>query len=255
LKGAIYKNSALVFSSLLVAGLSTPQNACAQQMPGREVQKYGDYRVGSFVGAFIPNSAAWTGNGAINGFPFSASGNLSLKTGFAAGGLVGRSFGEYLNIDVEAGYAESKLNKFDGTVSITGIGNSNGPTPVKGRVHAWSAFVNGLITPFGTNNAVTFYIGGGPGVARATAELDSFGFNSMMIPINSKNTQTAFALNAIIGVDFKLLPRDAPQQLELGIGGEFVWINARSLGSGSGIQAHNEAVSGEIIGAVVEYRF
>ena len=242
---------------LLVAlGLATftaaaiPQNASSAELMEQSVASVGNYRVGAFAGAFIPNRASWNGSGTINALPFAASGHISLNTGSAVSGLVGYAFNSYLNVDLALGRVASNFEKFDGTVSIAGLGSLSGSMPLSGRIHTTAGFVNFLITPVGTDGRLTPYFGIGPGFANSTARLQSFSVGPAILPINSTSSETDPAADVVLGFDVKMTP-----QLEIGLAYEYVWIDAKHLGSGSGIQANAGHVSGHILGLVLEYRF
>jgi opacity protein-like surface antigen len=226
-------------------------------------EELGDYRVGGFAGAFVPNTQSWSGSGMLNGIPISASGKLTLNTGWAAGGLLGYSFEktpglEWLNIDLELGYVSSTFNRFDGNIAIAGLGNFAGPAPLDGDIRTIAGFLNVLATPFGIrqvwNNRLTPFIGFGPGVANSRAKIRSLSVGPVSLPINSISTETDFAFDVAVGTDIAILPETAPQ-LELGISYEYTWIDVKHLGTGAGIQANAGAASGHIFGMLLEYRF
>jgi opacity protein-like surface antigen len=225
-------------------------------------EEVGDFRVGSFAGAFLPNTENWTGGGTVSGLPIAASGKLSLNTGWAAGGLLGYSFEktpgwEWLNIDLELGYVSSSFSHFDGNISIAGLGNFTGPAPLVGQIHTMAGFLNVLATPFGQRqllyNRLTPFIGLGPGIAHSTAKLQSFSVGPATLPVNSTSNETDFAFDVALGADYAISP--SVPGLELGVSYEYTWIDVKHLGTGAGIQANAGAASGSIFGVVLEYRF
>jgi hypothetical protein len=242
--------ASLIASSLIF--FSAPALSASLEEPG-------DWRVGSFAGVFLPNTESWSGNGNINGIPISASGNLTVNTGWAVGGLLGYSFQntpglEWLNIDLELGYVSSTFNRFDGNIAIPGLGNFAGPAPIVGQIRTIAGFLNFLATPFGQrqllDNKLTPFIGIGPGIANSRAKLQSFSVGPATLPINSTSSETDFAFDVAIGADYAIT-----RELELGISYEYTWIDVKHLGTGAGIQANAGAASGSIIGMVLEYRF
>jgi len=223
----------------------------------------GDWRVGGFAGAFVPNAESWSGSGALNGIPISATGKLSLNNGWAVGGLLGYSFEktpglEWLNLDLELGYVSSTFSKFDGNITIPGLGNFAGPAPIDGDIRTIAGFLNVLATPFGIrqvwNNRLTPFVGIGPGLANSEAKIRSFSVGPVSLPVNSTSSETDFAFDVIVGTDIAILPESAPH-LELGISYEYTWIDVKHLGSGAGIVANAGPASGHIFGMVLEYRF
>jgi Outer membrane protein beta-barrel domain len=250
---------AAILAPLILSGLAlfaTPAFAA-------ESDELGDFRVGGFAGAFVPNKQNWSGSGTLNGLPFNGTGKMTLNNGWAIGGLLGYSFRktpgwEWLNIDLELGHVATSFQKFDGNVNIAGLGSLNGPFPLDGQLHTEAGFVNILATPFGQrvlwDNRLTPFIGIGPGLAHSTAKVRSFSLGPATLPINSTSTETDFAFDAAIGTDIAILPQSVPE-LELGISYEYTWIDTKHLGGGSGIQANTGAASGNIFGVVLEYRF
>lgn len=228
-----------------------------------QVESLGNWRVGGFAGAFVPNVESWGGTGTLSGIPFTASGKLALNTGWATGALLGYSFEDvphlsWLNIDAEVGYVSSNFHDFEGTIALSGLGNLVGATPLHGTVHTTAGFVNFLATPFGIrqlfDGRFTPFFGAGPGVASSTAKILSIGAGPTMLPINASSNETDFAFDALLGADFVILPETAPG-LELGASYEFTQINIKHLGTGAGIQANAGPASGSIFGLVLEYRF
>jgi len=224
--------------------------ASSSELDRHNIENVGNFRVGVDAGAFIPNRVSWNGSGTINSLPVVASGQISSNTGSAVGGLFGYAFNDYLNVDLDVGYVSSSFRKFDGTVSVAGLGNFGGSMSLTGRVETIAGFLNALITPLGTNGRLTPYFGAGPGLAHSKARLQSFTVGPVTLPVNSTSSETDFAADGVLGFDIKLT-----RQLELGVAYEYVWINAKHLGSGSGIDANNGSVSGQIVGLLLEYRF
>ena len=217
------------------------------------------YRASAYAGVFIPQSESWSGSGAISGLPFTATGKLSSNTGWAIGGLLGYSFEDvpdwrWLNIDLTAGYVSSSFNHFAGTLTVPGLGSVPGPIPLSGDFHTYAGFVNFLATPFGNRallgNKVTPFIGIGPGIASTTAKLQSFSLSGMALPVNDSSSETDFAFDATLGVDYAL-----SQQWDLGIAYQYTWIDTRHLGSSGSISANSGSSTGHSIGLVLEYRF
>jgi hypothetical protein len=217
------------------------------------------YRASAYAGVFIPQVESWSGNGAISGLPFTATGKLTSKTGWAIGGLLGYSFEDvpdwrWLNIDLTAGYVSSSFDHFAGTLTLPGLGSIPGPVPLSGDFHTYAGFVNFLATPFGNRallgNKVTPFIGIGPGIASTTANLKSFSLGGVALPVNNSSNETDFAFDVTFGADYALSP-----QWDLGIAYQYTWIDTKHLGSGAGISANSGSSTGHSIGLVLEYRF
>jgi hypothetical protein len=217
------------------------------------------YRASAYAGVFIPQVESWSGSGAISGLPFTANGKLSASTGWAIGGLLGYSFEDvpgwrWLNIDLTAGYVSSSFDHFAGTLTLPGLGSVPGPIPLSGEFHTYAGFVNFLATPFGNRellgNKLTPFIGIGPGIASTTAKLRSFSLGGMALPVDDTSSETDFAFDATIGVDYALSP-----QWDVGLAYQYTRIDTRHLGSGAGISANSGSSTGHSIGLVLEYRF
>ena len=244
-KGPLCAWCAAVFGLIVVAPSPFVQSARAQEFP-----QDGYFRAGLFAGGVAMNSVRWSGTGAINSLPTSASGHIDTKTGTAFGGLVGYAVTPYLNLELDGGLVTTRFKDFDGTIAIAGLGTVNGQTPVAGRVQTIAAFFNGLVTPFGGDDLITPYFGAGIGVAHSSAKVDQFSIGPVAFPVGFNSSETDLAADAVIGLGVKLTP-----QLALGIAYQYLWIDTKHLGSGATFQANTGHTTGNVLGVVLEYRF
>lgn len=216
----------------------------------------GDFRLDLIGGAFIPNDLKWSGTGAISGLPFAGSGKISAHTGSVVGAVLAHQLNPYLSLEITGAYLSTTFNDLSGTVSIAGT-SASGSFPTAARFDAVGGFLNLNIAPFGARGvqlgpdlAITPFVGAGPGAMHSTTEINSFNFGPATIPVDVKSGSTALAANVLFGTDVRVLPR-----LDVGVGYDFVWIDARHLGSSSQIQTSNAAVSAHVISGVLEYHF
>jgi len=243
----------------------------AMTQPARadDVGNYASFRAGAFGGLFIPNTTSWQGSGVLAGLPpFSASGQLSLKNGSAAGGFVGYTFDDFMgiewlrrkvNLEFQLGVVNDSFEKLDGGVSLVGVGNFTGSFPLAGHVSTLAGMVNGLICPFGQrqialgDHPITPFIGVGTGFARSNVTLQSFSLGQTVLPVNATSSETDPLFNFTVGFDITPFPASIPK-LEIGVAYQYTRIFSNHLGSGSGIAANSGNVSVHIFGLVLEYR-
>ncbi len=245
-----HRTSTKVFQHLVLATLLATNNSgfAWSVEPDYSVKEIGSFRIGIFAGAFLPNQLDWNGQGTITGLPFSAQGKITLHNGPIAGALIGYSINDYIGADLNVGSISSDLEKLDGIMSLPS-GAISGSFSLAGNLRTIFGFLNVIVTPFG-GGRFSPYVGAGPGVTFSRAKLRSVNLGLSAMPINSKSSEADFAIDAILGIDFKLTPK-----LELGASYEYVWINTRELGSGAGIAATTGGMSGHILNAVLEYHF
>jgi hypothetical protein len=171
---------------------------------------YGRAYVGVSAGLFIPQNIHVTVSGADNG-----SFDQSFQTGAAVSGYVGYYITNNIAVEGELAYASADTDTISGSLNGFGFG-----VPVSGHVSTVTGFANAVWRPLG-RFGISPYLGGGIGLASTDLTINSFG-------VTSSGSQTDFALNGLIGVDFAIGNRFT-------LGGRYrlLWVNAgRSTSDG-----------------------
>src|SRR6266699_2676472 len=97
--------------AVAVLSMCGHNNAVAQERAS--ALTLGDFRVGMFSGAFVPNSLKFTGTGTLGGSPVSSTGRIKIDPGAAVAGFVGYTPNPYVNIDVNVGKAWNRLDSLE----------------------------------------------------------------------------------------------------------------------------------------------
>jgi opacity protein-like surface antigen len=239
-----------VLLTATVASLLTVAQARAEQ-PGSASVGLGPWLAGISAGAFFPMASSLTGTGNIGGLNVNASGNLHLRPGPTFIGFASYEVNNYVAVAGQLGYASTKFDNFQGTLSLAGVGSIAGKFPVSGNSDIVYGFVDGIITPLGGGRAATFVplIGGGVGFTHSSTTFGSVGVPGTTLPIGIANRDTNFAMVGLIGADYRISER-----AYLGLGYQFVRSDGGTFGGG-GFTGKTGALRVNIISLLFEYRF
>lgn len=206
----------------------------------------GDVRVGLLGGAYLPDSTSFNGQG-VSTVPFSSTGKIKIDPGAAVAGFISYGLNEYVNVDGVLGYSSGELRQLSGTLDLGPLGKISGKFPLKGSASLFSGYANLMIAPFGINE-VTPYLGGGPGFAVARTETRSLSVGGVRLPIKSESSELKFAADVLIGADFRI-----SEKLDIGVAYSRFWIDTGGISSGA-ISGKRGSITGQVVGALLEYR-
>lgn len=137
-----------------------------------------------------------------SGAGVTGAGEIEFDTGFAVGGAIGRSFGP-IRVEGELSYRMVDLDQI--TVDSVTVGNLTasglGSFPIEGEASALAFMINGWYDFNAGSNLVPF-IGGGVGIARVNAQVDSVAG----VASTFDEDETVFAYQAGAGVGYKVAP-------------------------------------------------
>lgn len=126
---------------------------------------------------------------------FSGSGTFEFKGGFNVSGVAGYDFGN-LRVETEASWRRSKIESVSaaGTFnSIERAGTPKGNATATGTLSSMSGMINGWYD-VDTGTSWVPYVGGGAGIARITAKLDTLTYGGASLLRNGeKYDKTAVA--------------------------------------------------------------
>ena len=219
------------------------------QVPATRLQ-LGDLYLGLGAGAFVPGSPSFSGTGLLGGLPVTSNGRLKLNAGPAATIFSSYEFVRHFSIEGQIGYSRTEVDQFAGSFSMPGLGSLNGGFPIKGNIQTLAGFANLVFTPLSDRNKIFPYIGAGIGFASSWANLDSVSVNGAVLPLNTRSAATSFAIDALIGADYRL-----SEHGNIGLVYQFSRTNASDLGSTRSFAAKTGAFTASIFAALFEYRF
>lgn len=210
-----------------------------------QTANYSDAYVGLGAGILVPQSTSLNFSGAIT-----ASGNINYDDGAAILGMAGYHFNDYLTGEVELGYSSFGYNNISGSITGGALGTGSGSIGVNGNIDALVGLANAIVTPLGRGNEVIPYIGGGLGFASIDATIHSLTFGGTTVADNASDSETDFALDAIVGFDVPVVDG-------FSVGGryQYLWVNSGSTTTGGGITAHEGNFGSNIITAQATYNF
>ncbi len=154
--------------------------------------------VGVEGGAMIVEDIDWSVTGAGTGAA-SRSGTATVDHdyGWDVDGIVGYDFGAF-RLETEVGYRRASIDSLRTTaglpISATAQANPGTFDAVGGRTSALSFMVNGLLD-FGEDDGLQGFVGGGAGVARVQARIDSSSNYRLL-----DDSDTVFAWQALAGI-------------------------------------------------------
>ena len=184
-----------------------------------EPAKNGFY-VGFGAGADFPSDIPFSVHVNAAGLAVAVTGHVNLDTSAAGSATFGYRFNDYFATEGEFGYADFGISSINLKVSALGLSKS-GKFGLDGDVETFTGFANLVVTPWG-HNRFTPYIGGGIGFGNTNTKVKSVSVPGLgALPISQSNSETDFAAQAIVGVDFALTSR-----FDIGARYKFFWIDS-----------------------------
>jgi len=165
-------------------------------------------------GTFIPTDNDFSAAGTDTAFGVTVSGSItgeiSFDRGYAAYGTLGKKLNDYFSVEGSLGYVKAELDdaSFDAAVTVTS-GSTNlaitagGVAALDGDVNALNGKLNLLFHPIG-NEKFSPYIGGGLGLVRWEANLDSVTFNGTTLTVNGSEDGTDLSAEMVLGFDAEI---------------------------------------------------
>jgi opacity protein-like surface antigen len=220
----------------IVSALGLAASPALAQQAQRPAVTYGPLYGGLELGAIIPGDIGELFSGGATG-----DGDLTFKTGVAAGAFLGYHVNNWLAAEASLDYAQYDMDKLTG--SFSGFGS--GPFNLDGDVTAWLGFANAIVTPLG-RSGFSPYLGGGLGFASYESTLNAVDG----VAVGAKSSETDFAADAIVGFDYAV-----NDSIALGARYRFVWIGSGNTTTGSGITEHEDDATAQVISATATFRF
>lgn len=235
------------FLSALLATSAIPGLARAQSA-GSVTLPIGNAYVGFSAGALIPSDTRQSMGGTLYGMPVSATGKMRYKPGIIVDALVGYHLNPYLGGEFDLSYARYTYDRIDGTLHL-------GPTTVNGsnfdgNIQYWMGFANAIVTPWGRDRFVP-YIGAGIGFSSYRARIDSASNPSLgTVAINSTTTNTDFAANALVGVDYAV-----DESFSLGVRYRYLWTDSARMVMSGTLTSDSSNATHHVLSARAVYHF
>ena len=187
------------------------------------------FYVGFGAGAAFPDDISVTGAGNFIGIPFSLDAETDLDTAFSASTTIGARINNFLAVEGEFAYANFGIAGFEGSFSLGGALFS-GRVGVDGQIEEFMGFANAIVSPW-SEARFSPYFGGGIGVASVETTIDTITITGLgPQPLNSADTETDFAAQAILGFDYA-----CNDWIDIGARYKFVWVDSGGTTTSGGI--------------------
>lgn len=237
------KISAFAVAALVAAVAAPHANA--------QTTNVGDFYAGLNAGVLIPDdvSIKASANDVLGAETVTVSGNIDFDTGAAAGIFGGYHVNDWLAVEGDLQYGGIEYNSFHGVAAVTGpISGSLSSFSIKGHADTYTFLANAIVSPFGRAgwNGFSLYIGGGAGFTTFDSQLDSISSGGTTASVNESHSETDFAANAIVGVDYAVTP-----QISIGGRYQFLWVSLGNIIPG----ATNGDFTGHMLTANLTYHF
>lgn len=219
-------------------------NVSAHAEVGTQTANYGNFYVGLGAGIVVPESTSVTISGSVTG-----SGNVNYDDGPAVLGMFGYHFNDYIVGEGELGYSSLDYSNISGSLTAGSLGTISGKIGVNGNVDAVVGLFNALITPLGKSE-LSPYIGGGIGFASTDAKVNSLSANGVTAAVNSSNSETDLAADAVVGLDFGVT-----NHFSLGGRYQYLWVNSGSSSTANGVTGKVGDFTANVITAQATYKF
>jgi opacity protein-like surface antigen len=238
-------------ASLLPVALAIAQPP-DQANPDHASLELGPWLVGVNAGMVFPLATGYTGAGNLGGLNVRAAGNLNFKAGPTFTGFASYEINRFVATAGQLGYATTRYDDFQGTLSVVGLGNISGKFPVRGDSDIVYGFIDGIVTPLGGGRTASFVplLGAGIGFASTGSTFTSIALPGVTVPVGISSQDTELALVALAGIDYRISER-----AYLGLGYQFVWINGGPFGASSAFPGRTGAQRANIGTVLFEYRF
>jgi hypothetical protein len=209
----------------------------------------GQFAAGVGLGGSFLQPTSFAATGSIQGLPVVASGKVHFMPGPAISIFGAYSFNDHFALAGQVGYAYSRLDRFEGDLTVFPIG-SFGSSRLKGDQESVNVFFDGLVTPFGRNRPFIPVFGGGIGFVSSKVTLKSATVFGSPLSIGSESTSTRLAGNLFAAMEYRIGSQDV-----LAIGYQFIVTDASSLGSGGGLKARTGSQLSHVLGVYMEHHF
>lgn len=223
-------------AAVMLAGFVCLAPRAEAQILQPATMNYGRAYVGASAGFVVPSDLH-----ASFGGGFAGSGDFSFNTGAAGTGFVGYHFNDMLAGEAELSVASAGADKFSGTINGDSI-----VAPIDGSLTTVLLLANAIYKPLGSRAAFSPYVGGGIGFASIDDSINTIG----AVNVASTGSETDFAANFLIGMDFALVDR-----WSVGARYRFVWINTASTATAGGINTSIGNLTEHLITATATFHF
>lgn len=236
-----------LLGAALLAGTATASHAQTLNLPN-------GFYVGVNAGVLVPESVSWQVAGTSDGLTLSGSGDINFETGPATGIVLGYRANEWLALEGNFEYAAMDMRTVTGEFTASGAATGSGSLNIglDGHINSYTTLFNALFYPSARQgwNGLSFYIGGGVGFSAVDATLNRVRISNTTVVLNSSDSETDFAADGIVGVDYPVSP-----ELSIGARYRLIYVNTGSVGSGGGFTASSGDFIGHVITANLTWNF
>lgn len=202
-----------------------PTGALAQRYMANGYGTGGRFYLGVQGGVVVPDDVRETLSGSLLGIPVSGIGNDTFDTGATVGFFTGYHFNDWLAGEAQFSWARYDTKDFNARFYVGGS-PVGGSVPINGHVTSWTGLADIILTPWVHRSDWSPYVGGGIGFANWDEAINSIG----PLYINTSASNTDFAANAVVGVDYAL-----NFDTTLGVRYQFLWVNSGQTTTSGGL--------------------